>query len=128
MGGRGAFINVENKDFRFVDNGQTFITIGEIDDIQIISRMKPYQSKAPEYSHTKSRIYAVVKNGIIKNIVYYDSDHKQQRCVDFTHKHGKNRVMPHVHFYLEHNDFEDGVPASSEDLLNYEKVKRWLNR
>lgn len=126
MGGRGAFVDVKNNDFRFVENGQTFITVGEIDGIEIIIRKKPYATNVPMYSHGENKIYAVVKNGKLKSLAYYDEFHCQARCVDFDHKHGTNHVVPHVHFYLNHNPEESGNPANFEDLKNAEKINNWL--
>ena len=35
MGGRGAFLNVNTGNFTFVENGRRYVTLGEIDGIQI---------------------------------------------------------------------------------------------
>ena len=32
--------------------------------------------KAPEFSHTPGRIYAIVKDGALKHLAYYDEEHK----------------------------------------------------
>ena len=72
MGGRGSFINVDTNDFRFVENGKTFSKVGEIDNIHILVRDKKYSVKAPEYSHTENRIYAIIQDGKIKHISFYD--------------------------------------------------------
>ena len=55
-------------------------------------------AKAPEYSHTPRRIYALVKKGQLKHLSYYDDAHKQAVSIDFAHEH--NGVKPHRHIYL----------------------------
>lgn len=100
MGGRGAFISVSEEDFRFVENGQTYHKIGEIGDVHVLMRLGKFSVKAPDYSHTDSRKYAIIQNGMLKHIAYYDENHRQIRCVDFWHKHGE--MIPHVHENLNH--------------------------
>ena len=50
MGSRGAFVNVNTKDFTFVDDGQTYHSIGEVDGVKVLVRDKG-SVKAPDYSH-----------------------------------------------------------------------------
>ena len=126
MGGRGSFINVDTNDFRFVENGKTFSKVGEIDNIHILVRDKKYSVKAPEYSHTENRIYAIIQDGKIKHISFYDENHKQVRVIDFGHEHGFNHVKPHVHENMQHIKNEGGTPPSKSDLEIIEKVNKWM--
>jgi hypothetical protein len=43
--------------------------------------------KAPEYSHTAELVYAVVKDGVLKHLAYYDQNHKQEVSIDLAHEH-----------------------------------------
>ena len=56
MGGRGSFVNANSGNFAFREGGQTYFSIGTIDDnIKVLER--PGMSvKAPEMSHTENRI------------------------------------------------------------------------
>lgn len=126
MGGRGQFVNVVTGDFSFIDNGQTFIKVGEIDGVHILIRQAPYSVKAPEYSHTENRIYAISQDGKLKHLAYYDKNHKQIRCVDFEHEHGKNKLKPHVHENMIHNKDENGIPPNEKDMIIAKKIMKWL--
>lgn len=128
MGGRGAFVNVKDKNFSFVDNGQTFITVGEVDEIKILVRQKPYSVKAPEYSHTGNRIYAIVQEGKLKHLAFYDDSHRQIKCIDLAHAHGLDKIKPHIHYNLIHNKNESGVPTSESDNELISKINNWLKR
>lgn len=128
MGGRGSFVNVNNNDFSFTENGQTYFTIGEVGDVQVLVRQRPFSVKAPEFSHSESRIYAIVQKNEIKCIAYYGEDHKQKRLVEFNHEHGKNRVKPHVHFNMIHDNNEPGTPADEKDLEYFNKITKWLSK
>ena len=78
--------------------------------------------KAPEYSHTAGRIYAVVKNGELKHLAYYDDAHKQAVSIDFAHDH--QGVKPHRHVYLSHNKDDPGIPPTPEESALIEKIKK----
>ena len=65
MGSRGAFVDVNNSDFSFVVNGQHYKSLGILHDnpnVKIIVQ-DTSNVKAPEFSRTAGRIYAIVKNG-----------------------------------------------------------------
>ena len=76
--------------------------------------------KAPEYSHTANRIYAIVQNGEIKHLAYYDKDHHQAACIDFGHSH--DGLRPHKHLYMNHKKGE-GVNLNSKDRKLIAKLK-----
>ena len=112
MGSRGAFENINTRNFTFVDRGQTYFSIGEIDGVKVLVR--PSGSvKAPEYSHTENRIYAIVQNGGLKHLTFYDENHKQSVSIDLMHEHGSKRLKPHKHFNLDHSD--DGIPINETE-------------
>ncbi|MDO4178272.1 MAG: hypothetical protein Q4D21_03685 [Phascolarctobacterium sp.] len=119
MGSRGSFINVDIGDFKFKDGGKTFISIGESYGVKVLVR--PNGSvKAPEFSHTACRIYAIVQNGALKHLCFYDDAHSQVKSIDFLHSH--NGLKPHVHYELNHSD--EGHPVLKEDLELADKVRR----
>ncbi len=126
MGGRGAFVNVDLKDFRF-NNGsgvkqQTFKTIGEIDGIQVIVQDKGFSVGPPRFSHTANRIYAVIQKGKLKYLVFYEN-HMFVKAIDFGHEHGK--LNPHVHYDYTHKG-EYGPPTEKDnEIIN--KIKKWYS-
>lgn len=121
MGSRGSFVNVNSGDFAFEENGQTYFTIGEKMGVQVLVR--PNTSvKAPEYSHTRSRIYAVVQKGELKHLSFYDQNHNQIESIDFGHKH--NGLIPHVHYNLNHDKNLPGKKPSKEHLELADKIKK----
>ena len=125
MGSRGAFIDLES--FDFVDGGQHFHKIGELSTNHnvIIVYQDSDRVKAPEYSHTPGRIYAVVKNGTLKHLAYYDMKHLQAVCIDFCHDH--RGVQPHRHVYLNHSKKEPGVPPTPEEIQLSNEIKKEFN-
>lgn len=125
MGGRGAFISVKDGDFTFVEGGQKYAKIGEIDGVQILIQSKG-SVKAPEYSHTSERTYAIIQEGKLKVLAFYDSNHKQVKAIDFFHAHGWNKVKPHVHFNLKHDKSEPGTPPSNDDWKLINKILKGL--
>ncbi len=126
MGGRGAFKNVSSKDFTFVENGQTYFKVAEIDGVEILVRKGNVSVKAPEYSHSANKIYATLQNGKLKHLSFYDENHKQFKSIDFMHEHGTNHVKPHVHFGMQHIKDEKGTPPSRADYEIIDKINDWI--
>lgn len=121
MGGRGAFLNVDKGDFRFCTNGQVYHTIGHVDDIEIIQRDGKTSVCPPELSHKPNQKYAVVKNGKLKYISFYDKNHKQIKCIDLLHRH--NHMFEHYHVNLMH-DNEHTFRATQEDINLANKIRK----
>lgn len=128
MGGRGAFKNIDSKDFTFVEGGQTYVKVGEVAGVEVLIRKGKLSVKAPEYSHSASKIYAILQDGEIKHLSFYDENHKQVKLIDFMHTHGINHVKPHVHFNMTHVKNEPGTSPSVEDYAIIEKINKWLRR
>lgn len=122
MGSRGAFEDVSVGDFNFVDGGQTYKSVGEVDGIKVLMRTIG-SVKAPEYSHTANRVYAVIQNGALKHLTFYDENHKQSVSIDLLHDH--HGVIPHKHIYLDHTD--KGIPITKEEQALVDKVRRRYN-
>lgn len=78
--------------------------------------------KAPEFSHTAGRIYAIVKDGQLKHLAYYDENHNQAVAIDFAHAH--QGVQPHRHVYLAHNKHDPGVPPNSDEQVLIDRIKK----
>lgn len=125
MGSRGAFVNVSIGDFRFNigtgQNQQTYKTIGVIDEVQVIVQDKGQSVKAPDYSHTANRTYAVIQNGKLKHLAFYDENHNLVWVIDFGHMH--NEKKPHVHYDKEHK-LSSGVPTDDD----WKIIKKFLRR
>ena len=122
MGSRGAFMNVNEGDFRFKLNGQSYHSIGEVDGVKVLVR-DTGSVKAPDYSHTADRIYAVIQNGALKHLSWYDENHNQSVSVDFLHEH--KGVQPHKHYYMNHSG--PGIPITKEEMNLANKIRRRFN-
>ena len=124
MGSRGAFVNVNTGDFIFKEGGQHYKSIGILSDnpnVKVIVQ-DSNNVKAPEFSHTAGRIYAVVKEGKLKHLAYYDENHNQAVSLDFEHAH--KGVQPHRHVYLSHNKNDPGVPPTSAENQLINEIKK----
>ena len=122
MGGRGSFINVDAGNFAFKEGGQTYFSIGMIDDnIKVLER--PGTSvKAPEMSHTENRIYAIMQKGELKHIAFYNEKHELVKSIDLRHSH--DGLQPHVHYDIQH---KGAVTAPNDsDKIIIDKVNSWL--
>lgn len=122
MGGRGAFVDVSKGNFSFVEGGQLYNSIGEVNGVKVLMQ-KEGAVKAPEYSHSEDSSYAIVQEGKLKHIAFYGKDHKQKVCIDLTHSH--NGIIPHKHFNLDHSD--SGIPLTDDEKKLIKKIKRRFN-
>ena len=119
MGGRGAFVNVEQGNFNFVEGGQVYRSIGVVDNIKVLVQEQG-SVKAPDFSHSKNSVYAVIQKGALKHLTFYDKDHNQAVSIDLMHEHCG--LKPHKHLYLNHKD--NGIPVTDKELDMIRKVKR----
>lgn len=119
MGSRGAFEDVNAGNFNFVVGGQNYHSVGEVNEIKILVQDKG-AVKAPEYSHTKNRAYAIVQNGKLKHVAFYDENHRQVTSIDLQHSH--HGLMPHKHLNLDHSDV--GIPITMEEERLIKKIRR----
>lgn len=122
MGSRGAFIDVDLNNFEFKSGGKHYRTLGVLKsngNVRLIEQDST-RVKAPEYSHTPGRIYAVIKNGKLKHLAYYDENHNQAVCIDFEHDHGG--VQPHRHVYLKHDKNAPGVPPTADEQVLIQQI------
>ena len=124
MGSRGAFVDVNAGNFTFLNNGQRYYSIASLssdENVKVLIQ-RDGSVKAPEFSHTESRIYAIVQDGKLKHLAYYDTEHKQQVSIDLLHSH--NGVKPHVHKYLDHGKNSPGIPPTAEQTMLINKIKK----
>lgn len=124
MGSRGAFVDVNSGNFSFVEGGQHYKSLGVLSsnpNVKIIVQ-DSNAVKAPEFSHTAGRIYAVVKDGELKHLAYYDENHKQAVSIDLAHDH--KGVQPHRHVYLSHNKSDPGVPPTTKETALIQRIKK----
>lgn len=124
MGSRGAFVDVNIGDFTFVAGGQHYKSLGVLSSDANVKVIVQDSSnvKAPEYSHTAGRIYAVVKDGMLKHLAYYDENHKQAVSIDFAHEH--KGVKPHRHVYMSHDKNSPGVPPTTAELILIDRIRK----
>lgn len=124
MGSRGAFVDVNSGNFSFKEGGQHYKAIGILSDNPNVKVIVQDSSnvKAPEFSHTAGRIYAVVKDGELKHLAYYDENHKQAVSIDLAHAH--HGVQPHRHVYMSHNGSDPGVPPTADESKLIAKIKK----
>ena len=118
MGSRSSFRDVKAGDFSFVDNGKKYRAIGTLDNVKILVQ-ESGSVKAPEFSHTPNRIYAIIQNGALKHLAYYDEKHKQAMVIDLLHEH--HGVNPHKHLYLDHSD--KGIPITGKEKALVNEIK-----
>ncbi len=124
MGSRGAFVDINANNFSFVQNGQHYMSLGFLSNnpnVEVIIQ-DSNAVKAPEFSHTPGRIYAIIKHGELKHLAYYDNAHKQAVSIDLSHDH--KGVRPHRHVYLSHNKDDPGIPPTAEELALIKKIKK----
>ena len=124
MGSRGAFVNIDIGNYDFIEGGQHYYSLGLLSsnpNVKVIIQ-DSNNVKAPEYSHTAGRIYAIVKAGVLKHLAYYDENHKQAVCIDLTHPH--KGIMPHRHVYLDHGRSTPGIPPFPSEIELIEKIKK----
>lgn len=124
MGSRGAFVDVNTGNFSFKEGGQHYKSIGVLSSDSNVKVIIQDSSnvKAPEFSHTPGRIYAVVKEGVLKHVAYYDDNHKQAVSIDLAHPH--KGVQPHRHVYLSHDKNSPGVPPTEAEAKLIKQIKK----
>lgn len=137
MGSRGSFVDIDKGDFTFVEGGQTFRKVAMVDDVVVLERFEG-GVKAPDYSHSADRIYAVIQTQKAKNkktgeyetvtrlkqLAFYDKNHDQKISVDFGHPH--TGVRPHIHIDRIHDKNVPGIPPTKEQLELANKIIRRL--
>ena len=124
MGSRGAFVSVSTGNFTFKSGGQNYFSLGTLStdsNVKILVQDKG-SVKAPEYSHTENRVYAITQDGKLKHVAFYDENHNQTKIIDLLHAHGSQKLQPHIHYHIDHSD--DGIPINDADRMLIEKIKK----
>ena len=65
---------------------------------------------------------AIVQDGKLKHLTYYDANHKQHISVDLLHPHGG--VKPHIHVDLNHDPNSPGIPPADAQKALIKKIKK----
>lgn len=125
MGSRGAFIDYVN--FEFTEGGQQYYKIGTLSSNPnvVVVYQNATRVKAPLFSHTPGRVYAIAKEGELKHLAYFDEKHDQAVCIDFCHTH--EGVKPHRHVHLNHDKDLPGVSPTKEESELADKVRKEFN-
>ena len=121
MGGRGSFVDADAGNFSFVEKGQKYFCIGEVDNVKILIK-DPYLKESinqPFLSHSPNAIYATVNNGVLKYLTFYGPDHKIINEIALQHSH--DGVRPHKHPNGDHSLY-DRLSPEEEKLIS--KIKR----
>lgn len=120
MGGRGAFVDINSGDFTFKSGAQVYHSIGMYGKIKVLVQSSG-SVKAPEYSHTENRVYAIVDKGALKHLAFYDKKHMQAVSIDLMHSH--KGLIPHKHIDLNHKN-DPGIPLSDAEKAMISALKR----
>lgn len=86
-----------------------------------MSRYFELNSPGFKFSHTSERIYAIVKDGKLKHLAYYDEKYRQSVSIELAHPH--NGIQPHRHVYLSHNK-KTGVSPTKGELALIKKIRK----
>jgi len=121
MGSRSDFVSVNTNNFTFREGSKRYESVGTVSGIEVLVQTTG-SVKAPEYSHSPNRIYAIIQKGTVKQMAYYDENHRQSACIDFNHEH--QGLKPHKHLYLSHKKGEPAAALNSKDRENIAKLKR----
>lgn len=122
MGGRSAFIDVDLGDFTFKDGGKQYNAVGVVDGVKVLVQTSG-SVKAPEFSHSPNRVYAIVQGNKLKHVALYDESHNQRICIDLWHPH--KGISPHKHYDLNHKD--KGIPITVAEQALVDKIKKEFN-
>lgn len=121
MGSRGAFVSVSTGNFTFKSGGQNYFSLGTLStdsNVKILVQDKG-SVKAPEYSHTENRVYAITQDGKLKHVTFYDKEHNQAVSIDLTIPH--DNLLPHKHLYLNH---KTAYPISDKEAKLIDQIKK----
>lgn len=121
MGARGAFVDVSMDNFIFVEEGQHYQSIGMSGNVKVLIQTKD-SVKAPEFSYTPNRVYAIVQEERLKHIAYYDDKHRQAVSIDLLHEH--KGIKPHRHEYMSHSKNDPGIPPTSAEMALIRQIKK----
>ena len=108
IGKRGAFVYINNGDYRFVSGGQIYNAIGFDESSNVKYLVQSSGSiKVPDYSHTANRIY---------------ENHIKVKSIDLGHTHyeptlGKTLTV-HYHTDLYRRDPAKELRKSDWELVN----------
>ena len=125
MGGRGASsgISVNNNKY-----GTQYTTVFSSGNIKFVSKNSRTSESLLE-TMANDRIYAVVGDRDLIQIVYFDKNNKRFKTIDLKHKH--NGMNPHTHHGYYHNENDGdlgGDEPTDEEKKIVEKIKRmWYN-
>lgn len=124
MGGRGSSSGMSKYGKSYGSQYHSLLTVGNIRFVEKSSK----QSETLMETMTKGRVYALIDQGKVKSIYYFDKHNKRSKQIDMTNHHGKS---PHVHHGYEHNEYSSGnepVGLTLKERAMVDRVlKMWEN-
>lgn len=125
MGGRGASSGMSKFGNPYGSQYHALLTVGNIKFVEKNGR----GSETLMETMTPGRVYAQIDRGKVKSIVYFDSNGKRTRQIDFASHRG---MSPHVHHGYLHNEYSaNGEPTGlnqKEKKLVERVLDAWDNR
>ncbi|MDR2733781.1 MAG: hypothetical protein LBC99_03940 [Spirochaetota bacterium] len=109
--------------------GTEYRTVLEYKNIKFVVPLKEGSAPVPmeTMSAAKDRVYAYVNNaGILKSIVFYDSEGKRARQIDLDHPHVGHK--PHIHVGYDNKHTKEYIPLTERDRAYIDTItKLWEN-
>ena len=125
LGGRGASSYTSKLKNRYGSQYHTLLTAGNVKFVEKTGK----GSETLMETMTPGRVYAQVDRGKVKSIVYFDTEGKRVKQIDFAPHKGKT---PHVHHGYLHNEYSaSGEPTGltpKETKLVESVLSTWENR
>lgn len=124
MGGRGTYAVGNNVPF-------SYKTVDKIEGVKVLEPVDNKRSfKLPEESHTRNSYIVLDKNGIFKQMRFYNDKHETIFEIGYHNENtlGKERVL-HVHLYknpgdINHKRAQKFVIGPGNEY--YEKYKKYF--
>lgn len=112
MGGRGASSGISKQGNPYGSQYHALLTVGNIKFVSKNTR----QSEPLMETMTQGRVYAHVEGGELKSIVYFDTENKRSKQIDFGHMH--LGVSPHVHEGYLHEDYRKNLTTKERNMVD----------
>ena len=117
MGGRGAYLR--SGGIGILPEDREWKSVGTLEGVKLIVNLSRPNADQPPYSNTAGTMYYTLsgKSGKIKQISYYNKDHKIIRSVDIDFLKGNH----HAHLWDSTGGRISHDPANERPLTNRDK-------